>query len=190
MITYDNQCNMFSTFNRILLHFQLHTVRCIKMPQAWRLGALLFQAPLQLSGHILQASGCRMLPLAIGIHWVSLVSVCQPLISLIEFCWKIVENYWAYDIVWFHDLVEGENHALFKPILGLGITVFWCLVRTKERWEEVKHLHKCPLDFAADTGNLRRNSEKQLWTPAVAAEESIKLRQGSKVKLNIIITYQ
>jgi hypothetical protein len=63
-------------------------------------------------------------------------------------------------------------------------------VRTTERWEEVKHLHKCPLDFAADIGNLRRNSEKQLWTPAVAAEEPIKLRQGSKVKLNIIITYQ
>jgi hypothetical protein len=54
---------------------------------------------LQLSGHILQASGCRMLPLAIGIHWVSLVRVCQPLISLIEFCWKIVESYWAYDTV-------------------------------------------------------------------------------------------
>lgn len=134
------------------------------------------------------------LPHVAACHWDPLGFPCQSVSTSHISHWILLENcgklLGVWHCVWFHDLVEGENHALFKPILGLGITVFWCLVRTTERWEEVKHLHKCPLDFAADIGNLRRNSEKQLWTPAVAAEEPIKLRQGSKVKLNIIITYQ
>lgn len=135
-----------------------------------------------------RVAACCRLPLgSIGFPLSECVNLSYLSLNSVGKLWKVIGRMTLCVIPW---LGWRGNHALFKPILGLGITVFWCLVRTTERWEEVKHLHKCPLDFAADIGNLRRNSEKQLWTPAVAAEEPIKLRQGSKVKLNIIITYQ